>query len=51
MTDEPGLRWTASLHRHPCQEVDFDLKPDFHPDLPEHEGHDEARFAHAMIRR
>jgi Sulfatase len=43
---EPNARFTGTIIR-----VDFDLKPDFHPDLKQHEGHDEARFAHAMIRQ
>lgn len=43
---EPNAKFTGKIVR-----VDFDLKPDFHPDLQQHEGHDEARFAHAMIRQ
>jgi arylsulfatase A-like enzyme len=31
--------------------VDFDLKPDFHPDLHGHEDQHASRFAHAMIRQ
>jgi arylsulfatase len=32
-------------------EVEFDLKPDFHPEHQDPEKHSEAHFAHAMIRQ
>jgi hypothetical protein len=31
--------------------VDFDLKPDFHPDHHEPADRHEANFAHAMLRQ
>ncbi len=31
--------------------VDFDLKPDFHPDHDDHEDRHQANFAHATIRQ
>jgi hypothetical protein len=42
----PNARFTGRIIR-----VDFDLKPDFHPDHDDHEDRHEANFAHAMIRQ
>lgn len=32
-------------------QVDFDVKPDFHPDLPDSEEHAQGHFQHAMLRQ
>jgi arylsulfatase A-like enzyme len=42
----PNAHFTGRILR-----VDFDLKPDFHPEHHEHEQRHEANFAHAMIRQ
>ena len=43
---ETNARFTGRIIR-----VDFDLKPDFHPDHHHHEDRHEAQTAHAMIRQ
>ena len=43
---EPIARFTGRVIR-----VDFDLKPDFHPDAKDPEKRAEPAFAHAMLRQ
>lgn len=42
----PNSRFTGTIVR-----VDFDVEPDFHPDLAEHDEHVEGKFAHALMRQ
>lgn len=42
----PNTKFTGTIIR-----VDFDLHPDFHPDLPDHDEHHQGHFAHAMLRQ